>query len=201
MFQISKNSFIKVVKDVVELSDKEYKELADDMPKTRETIKLFGKEHLTPRFQKLYGSSDYSYSGINLVSQKDNIPALVTKCIEYTRKCEPKFQWQGALVNWYSELDHYIGVHSDNEEGLTKGAPIYSFSFGLERDFVVKSKKTFVDAYVSKLVFPTKHNSLIVMGGKMQSEFTHEIIKLTEAQKKKVTGSPLRINITVRSFS
>ena len=52
--------------------------------------------------------------------------------------------YKQILCNWYENGNHYIGPHSDDETQLVKNSAIYSFSFGQERDFVIKSKKRII---------------------------------------------------------
>jgi alkylated DNA repair dioxygenase AlkB len=123
------------------------------------------------------------------------IPDLVQRCLDVAREKYPG-NWNGALVNYYPDGESYISFHSDSESDLDPGAPILSFSFGAERTFVVQEKKGIKSSFVREVKIPTRHGSLIVMGGKMQREFLHGVPKAAKADGD--VGA--RINITIRSF-
>jgi alkylated DNA repair dioxygenase AlkB len=151
-------------------------------------IKIMGKEINTPRWQQPYGR-DYNFSGMNHSALPINDEYLV-KLLEFVNNHSGK-QYNGILINWYQNGYHYIGKHSDDEKSLIKDTPIYSFSFGQERDFRITSKKKEIDPISIKL----KNNSLIIMGGKMQEHYYHEV------PKRSLSSAPnRRINVTLRAF-
>lgn len=197
MFNLSAKSWIQVTEKAVDVSDEDVQAMWDACPKTRDHITIYGKTHPLPRFQKLFGEARYKFSGIQLVPDPV-IPALVQRCLDYAREKYPELSWNGALANFYPDGESYISPHSDDERDLTKGAPILSFSFGGVRTFLVQAKEKHLDkAYATEIKFPTKHNSLIVMGGGIQTEFTHGIPKTT----KRDGVAKRRINVTVRAFA
>jgi alkylated DNA repair dioxygenase AlkB len=147
--------------------------------------KMFGKPITFQRYTQTYGQ-DYYYRGTNHQSQPITDPYLQT-LLDWVGQ-HSKLPYKGILINWYQDGNHYIGDHSDNEKGLMPLSPIYSFSFGQERDFVITSK----DKSYRKVI-PMKHNSLIIMGGAMQKHYKHGVPKQTTCPKS-------RINITVRLF-
>lgn len=87
---------------------------------------------------------------------------------------------------------HYIGSHADNEKQLVIGSPIVSISFGGTRTFRIRDKN-------KKIVkdFELKNKDIIIMGGTMQKEFKHEIVKVNGQKGLNVDK---RINITFRQF-
>ena len=91
------------------------------------------------------------------------------------------------LVNHYVSGEDYISAHSDDEKGLANGGFVASVSWGAERTFRIRDKKT--KAVVYEL--PTTPGTLIAMGGSFQREFTHEI-----PVQKKVQGE--RWSLTFR---
>jgi alkylated DNA repair dioxygenase AlkB len=198
---LSDKSFIQIHKNIIDdykndykNDNKDYKELVEKCPTEKDVIKIFGKSLEIPRFQKLYGTGNvakYSFSGITL-KPEENIPELVKKCINKSKELFPQYKWEGALVNWYLNGEHYIGPHSDDEKDLVKDAPICSYSFGATRQFKLKSKKK-NNVLIENISLNTFDNSLIVMGGSVQKEFKHEVPKMKNCNE-------IRINITVRSF-
>lgn len=188
--RLSSKSWLEIHTDVLECGKVAFKELWDCHPKEHGEVVVFGKTHKVPRWMALYGTGTYTFSGQTLPGNPE-IPALVERCFEFAKLAYPGHTWNGALVNWYNDGNHYIGKHSDDERDLTPGAPILSFSFGGERIFRIAPRKSCTDG--EKCDLPTKHASLIAMCGAMQREFTHEVPRT----KKYVAR---RINVTIRSF-
>ena len=149
--------------------------------------KMFGKPITFQRYIQTYGQ-DYFYRGTNHQSQSITDPYLQT-LVNWVGQ-HSNLPYKGILINWYQDGNHYIGDHSDNEKGLVPLSPIYSFSFGQERNFVIKSKDK---SY--QTIIPMKHNSLIIMGGEMQKHYKHGVPKQAVS-----TCPKSRINITVRLF-
>lgn len=157
-------------------------------PENHDTVMMYGKEIPIPRYQSNY-LRDYTFSG-------KSFPG---------KPLDPQFQpfldwanslgygtFNGVLVNFY-ENKHYIGPHRDGEQDLVDGSPIISLSLGGSRMFRVRkySDKT-------KILDLEMHDrDYIVMCGRMQREYTHEIVKISG---KKLLGIGNRINITFRIF-
>lgn len=81
-----------------------------------------------------------------------------------------KSNFNGILVNKYSNGTDYIGKHSDNEKMLDKTG-VVALSYGASRKFRIRNKIT------NKIIkdIATGHMELLHMGGNFQKEFTHEI--------------------------
>lgn len=186
---LTENSWVKVVENAVCISPEEFTDIWNSKPTTRHTIFIYGRHVEVPRTQVLYGEHTYSFSGNVLQSENKEYPEYVKRCLDYAKKDSPEFNWNGALVNFYKDGSQYIGEHSDDEKDLQKNSPIYSFSFGQERVFRIRNKKTLEIKNLK-----TKNNSLIIMGGEMQKEFTHQILKTLRPVGK-------RINVTIRCFN
>jgi alkylated DNA repair dioxygenase AlkB len=98
------------------------------------------------------------------------------------------------LLNWYQDGQHTIGKHSDDERQLVPGSPIYSFSYGQQRDFKIASKPK-SPHQIETITLSLPGNSLLMMGGEMQKWYTHEV------PKRALSRCPgRRINVTVRHF-
>jgi alkylated DNA repair dioxygenase AlkB len=191
---LSEKSWIVVVPNVFDVSEEEFQELLEAHPTTYNQIKLYGKELDIPRFERLYGTRNYRYSGIMREAHPD-MPRLAKRCLEWVQEHDgPAEKWQGLLCNWYMHGNHRIGKHSDAEGDLTPGEPIYSFSMGGSRTFRLCAKKTAKNVHIPKKDIETEHGMLIVMGGDCQKEFTHEV-------PKSATKHTPRCNITIRSFA
>ena len=96
-------------------------------------------------------------------------------------------QFNGILVNKYSNGNDYISAHSDDEGSLDQKAGVVFISYGTERIFRIRNKDD------KKIVFneSTTHCSIMHMGGEFQKLYTHEI----PIQKKIKTA---RISFTFR---
>ena len=128
----------------------------------------------------------FSYKFSNMQHNALPIPSILQLFIDYVNELEPEYNYNGILVNWYKDGSHYIGKHSDDERGLIKNSPIYCFSFGQERNFVVDNKE-------ERYVYTLPNNSLIVMGGECQKYYKHSITKTKKA-------CSARISVTLRAF-
>lgn len=100
------------------------------------------------------------------------------------------------LVNWYADGAHHIGPHSDDERQLEPGAPIYSFSYGAERRFIIH--KRFANGKPGggteqELMLELRNNTLLTMCGAMQRHYKHSV-----PPQPRCTAS--RINVTLRLF-
>jgi alkylated DNA repair dioxygenase AlkB len=183
-----KESWIESFKAPENCTEEIFKELLDLKPNKRGSVIIFGKEIDVPRWQLSLGES-YRFSGKLHESQG---PIDIHPFIEKLRlfcNSDSGQDYKQCLINYYLTGTEYIGQHSDSEVELKKDAPIYSFSFGSIRDFVVKSK---VDDF--RIVIPMKHNTCLKMCGKMQKYFKHSV-----PVRKRVAGP--RINITFRVYN
>lgn len=132
-------------------------------------------------------SIGYEYSNQIMSSQPlSTIKVLSDVLDKVNRELDTNFN--GILVNRYSNGENVIGAHSDSEKGLDKKkGTVVALSYGAVRKFRIRdveTKNIVVD-------IPTTHRSMIVMEGEFQKEFTHEI-----PQEKKVKDE--RISLTFR---
>ncbi len=170
----------------LKLEGKQFELLWDSHPIKKGIVKIFGKEIETPRWQQSYGIS-YSFSGTT--NNALPITPLIQKFINWANSHDQsEGEFNMALVNWYLNGDDYIGHHSDDEKQLIPNSPIYCFSFGADRDFILKNKVT-----KENIKLKLTDNSLIIMGGTCQKTHTHSIPK-----RKKINNK--RISITLRKF-
>ena len=91
----------------------------------------------------------------------------------------PKPIYNACLVNWYTP-EHTIGLHSDNESEMDTSWPIFSLSWGGPRRFLLRPKAKHNKPKSKEMVHEVllKDGDLLVMGGKCQDEFKHEIPKV-----------------------
>ena len=188
LLKLSENTWTSysILPEKMTLSEEEFKKLWEERPEKASKVIIYGKEMDVPRRQQSYGIS-YRFSG-TINRAKEFIP-IIQKYLDYANEIDTSEGiFNMALVNWYKDGDEYIGHHSDDEKQLISNSPIYCFSFGHARDFLLKNKTT---GEVKKLIL--ENNSLVVMGGECQKTHTHSIPK-----RKKVKEA--RISITLRKF-
>ena len=178
-------TFTKIPIDI-QADEKILQSLVDLKPQERGKAVMWGKEVDIPRWQKLYGP-DYRYGGVVNKGNNDIDHPYIQKLLKWVQD-HSGLPYTQIIVNWYMTGKEYMGAHSDNESQLVPGTPIYSFSFGATRDFVVKGKKSNYKQTIS-----LSHNSLLIMGGEMQKHYKHEVPKRLKVTKP-------RINITFRVF-
>ena len=94
-----------------------------------------------------------------------------------------------CLVNLYRDGQDSNGWHADNEKELGENPIIASVSFGAERFFHMKHRYD----KSQKLKIKLENGSLLLMKGKTQHHWLHQIPKT----KKKVGE---RINLTFRTI-
>ncbi|WP_133470283.1 alpha-ketoglutarate-dependent dioxygenase AlkB family protein [Paraglaciecola marina] len=148
---------------------------------------IFGKQILTKRKVAWYGDKPFSYTYSN--STKMALPwidELVTLKGIVEDKTGTKFN--SCLLNLYHTGEEGMAWHSDGEKDLLKNGAIGSLSFGAERKFSFKHKRTQKTLSVS-----LQHGSLLVMKGETQSHWLHRL-----PPTKKV-DTP-RVNLTFRTI-
>ena len=150
-------------------------------------ITIFGKTHQIPRLQAWYADNEveYTYSGKKL--QRHNWNNLL---LEIKEKIEniTSFKFNSVLANLYRDGNDSMGLHSDDEKELGKKPVIASLSLGESREIYFKHKNKKLN-----LVIPQASGQLILMHGKTQEHWKHEIKKTKKIKKP-------RINLTFRNI-
>ena len=170
-------------------------------PEQRDTITVFGKKSVIPRWQQTYGIENYKYSGKSFTCKAT--PNIFQKYMDWINEYDTSDdKYNMLLVNWYSDGSDCIGEHRDNEKQLIPNSDVVTISLGGERIFRTKYKpvnqadtqnSNETQHVVMKRDFPTLNNSFMIMGGCFQNEYTHQI-----PRTKKQIGP--RISITMRKF-
>lgn len=148
---------------------------------------IFGKHIITKRKAAWYGDLEYSYTYSNTTKQ-----ALAwTKELSELRKMVNELtgsNFNSCLLNLYHNGDEGMAWHSDDEKSLGKSTVIASLSFGAERKFSFRHKKT-----KETISLVLEAGSLLVMKEATQTNWLHSLPKT-----KKV--SLPRINLTFRTI-
>jgi len=149
-------------------------------------IRLFGREHASPRLSCWIGDpgTAYRYSGALFVPHP--WPSLLRPLRE--RLCaELGVGFNSVLANLYRDGHDCMGWHSDNEPELGAAPVIASVSLGATRRFVLKHRRD----PERKLAIELPHGSLLVMAGATQCNYRHALPRTAS-----VTAE--RINLTFR---
>ena len=148
---------------------------------------IFGKHIITKRKAAWYGDAGftYTYSGIT----KEALPW--TKELKELRLVVEKIseaKFNSCLLNLYHNGDEGMAWHSDDESSLGENSIIASLSFGAERKFSLKHKRT--NQTVSIIL---ENGSLLVMKDSTQTHWLHSLPKTKTIHKP-------RVNLTFRTI-
>lgn len=148
---------------------------------------LFGKHIVTARMVAWYGDTafSYTYSG----TTKQALP-WTRELFELKALAEERTgsTFNSCLLNLYHDGREGMGWHSDDEKSLVRTSCIASMSFGADRKFSFRHKRT--RETVSVML---EGGSLLVMAGETQTHWHHQLPKSSRI------GSP-RINLTFRTM-
>lgn len=149
-------------------------------------IRIFGREHASPRLSCWIGDPEavYRYSGVRF--QPRPWPDALHAVRERLRS-EMGMEFNSVLANRYRDGRDCMGWHSDNEPELGPAPVIASLSLGAARRFILKHRQ---DAG-RRLEIDLAHGSLLVMAGQTQGHYRHALPR---------TAKPVgeRINLTFR---
>lgn len=168
-------------------SESLFRELLETTPWEEDEVVLFGQRRKLSRKVAWMGDAvfTYSYSGTSKTASRWT-PALMLVKERVELRTDHRFN--SCLLNLYHDGSEGMGWHSDDEKTLGRNPVIASVSFGAERIFKLKHRKS--KEVVSVLL---EQGSLLVMKGETQHHWVH-----TMPKTKKV--STPRINLTFRLF-
>lgn len=168
------------------MADTIYSQLLDTTPWQQDDIKVFGKTHPQPRLTALFGNDGKPYSYSNIKMQPHAWTILLQK-IKYQVESVCNNSFTTVLLNLYRDGKDSNGWHADDEKELGTNPVIASLSFGAERSFHLRHN---TDKNLKQKIL-LEHGSLLLMKGRTQHFWKHQIPKTT-----KPIGS--RINLTFR---
>lgn len=148
---------------------------------------IFGKRLVTKRAVAWYGAPglEYTYSGITRKALPWTEELLALKALAEEKTGET---YNSCLLNLYHSGEEGMGWHSDAEKALKKDGAIASLSFGAERKFAFRHKKS--RETVSLIL---EHGSLLVMKGPVQTHWLHRLPPMLKVK------AP-RVNLTFRTI-
>lgn len=171
----------------LEEADYYYRLLLSEIEWRNDEAIIFGKKILTKRKVAWYGDVPFEYTYSN--ATKTALPwtenLLILKKIAEQTTGET---YNSCLLNLYHSGDEGMAWHSDAEKDLKKHGAIGSMSFGAERKFAFKHKKT-----QEKVELILEHGSLLVMKDETQDFWLHRLPPTKKFFKE-------RVNLTFRSI-
>ena len=168
-------------------ADDYFKQLSSDIAWQHDEAIIFGKKVITKRMAAWYGDCQfaYEYSNVTKIALPWTDLLLRLKALVEEKTQET---YNACLMGLYPDGSAGVGWHSDGEKDLKPLAAIASLSFGAERKFAFKHKKTKQQTAITLL-----HGNLLVMKGETQLHWLH-CIATSKAIKKP------RINLTFRTM-
>jgi alkylated DNA repair dioxygenase AlkB len=168
-------------------ANKYFDELMNGIDWENDQAMIFGKKIITKRKVAWYGDTSFSYTYSGITKQAliwtPALLALKTMAEKYSNET-----YNSCLLNLYHTGEEGMAWHSDGEKDLKKNGAIASLSFGAERKFAFKHKKTgeVVNTFL-------EHGSMLVMKGTTQTHWLHRLPPTTKVLNP-------RINLTFRTI-
>lgn len=150
-------------------ADSYLKQLLETIEWKNDEAVIFGKHMLTKRKVAWYGDQPFEYTYSNTTKLAlPWTPAL--RAIKKKIETISGETFNSCLLNLYHNGTEGMAWHSDGEKDLKKDGAIGSVSFGAERKFAFKHKKT---KETIRLVL--EHGSLLIMKGSTQTHWLHRL--------------------------
>ncbi|MDD1622983.1 MAG: alpha-ketoglutarate-dependent dioxygenase AlkB [Methylococcaceae bacterium] len=144
-----------------------------------------GRRFTLPRLQTWHADPGISYSYSNNLLQTRPWTSLLSD-IRTKLEAFLNFHFNSVLVNLYRDGDDYVGWHADNEPELGERPFIASLTFGAERQFAFRHKKSSEQDQI-----PLRSGTLLIM----QPDFQHHWLHCVPLARNHTKG---RINLTFR---
>lgn len=168
-------------------ADDYYTELMSNIAWENDQHIIFGKQIITKRKVAWFGDEPFAYT-YSHVTKKALLWTAALQKIKLIVESVSGETYNSCLLNLYHSGDEGMGWHTDDEPELKKNGAIASVSFGAERKFIFKHKRS--GDQISLLL---QHGSLLMMKGETQSHWLHRL-----PPTKKVLNP--RINLTFRTI-
>ena len=134
-------------------------------------IVVYGKECRQPRDVQFRSNVSKGYFYSNQVMASKPLTAEMAELLAVVNK-EFGAEYNGVLINRYTNGTKTVGAHADSEDGLDAGAGVVAISHGAERLFRIRDKQT---KRIVRDVRTRHHAALQMRGTGFQQKFTHEI--------------------------
>lgn len=155
------------------------------LPFEQRNVTLFGRSVPQPRLIAWCGAVPYRYSGLTLPPRE--IPERLTGVLgDVSRLAGTDFNH--VLLNLYRTGEDSMGMHADNERELGPDPVVATLTLGAPRKFVLKARRG-----THRAEYVLGDGSLLVMGGRCQSEYVHGVPKTRNPV-------PPRLSLTFRKI-
>lgn len=169
-------------------ADQFHQALLNNIDWQQDEIFMFGRKIITKRKVAWYGDQPYDYTYSKSTKKAllwtNDLLMIKEKIEELSNE-----SYNSCLLNLYHTGEEGMSWHSDDEPELKKEGAIASVSFGAERKFSFKHRKS-----GEKVDLLLEHGSLLVMKGSTQSHWLHRL----NISKKIIHP---RINLTFRTIN
>jgi alkylated DNA repair dioxygenase AlkB len=146
---------------------------------------IFGKHIITKRKAAWYANEGLSYTYSNTTKQGLPFTAALLALKKIVEE-KTKATFNACLLNLYHDGNEGMAWHSDDEKELVKDGCIASLSFGAERKFMLKHKKT-----KETITILLENSSLLCMKDATQTNWLHQLPKSLKIKQP-------RVNLTFR---
>ena len=203
-------SKVLLFRNALPITGEEFEEAVDFMCNKVEDD--FSMGHTVPRKQCTFGKVQYKRYQLKKPNE-EKWPSIVDRVLEATKQfalqlgIENPDEYNAVHANYYKDGSNSVQPHTDAEEQLVRGVPIFSYTYiianneKLARGFqIYKLKKDNeednkrVEGKGQLADITLYSGDLLIMMGDMQEYFTHGIKKV----KNRTIGA--RLNFTVRQF-
>jgi len=165
-----------------------FSKILSEVPWERDRFIFYGKEIITNRKLAWFGDQPFAYAYSHIVRKALIWNPILLKLKSQVEEISGE-TYNSCLLNLYHSGDEGMGWHADDEKELKPNGAIASISFGAERKFAFKHKKT-----GEVVTIWLEQGSLLVMKGATQTHWLHRL----PVTKKVKTA---RINLTFRTIS
>jgi alkylated DNA repair dioxygenase AlkB len=157
-----------------------------EVPWQQRTVKMYGKEIVTPRLTAWFSDPADSYP--LTAYEADPFPwtpelLLIKERVEALAG----IAFTGVLLNYYRNGNDSVAWHSDNDGIAGKNRIVASVSFGQARNFDIRK----TDDHSIKYSVLLENGSYLLMKGDLQEQWQHRIAKSARPMKP-------RVNLTFR---
>lgn len=166
-----------------------YRNLERQLAWGQPLVRVFGREHRTPRLTTWEGEEGVRYRYSGLTETASGWPRLLLPVRDRVELLTGQ-HFNSVLGNFYRDGQDSMGYHSDDEPELGAAPWIASLSLGASRDFVFRPRDG-GRRQCAKLALAD--NSLLLMSPNVQFRFQHAL-----PRRAGVTQG--RINLTFRNI-
>lgn len=149
---------------------------------------IMGKHFITRRKVAWYGNEPFAYSYSNTTKLALPWTPDLLALKEVTERTSGE-TFNSCLLNLYHTGEEGMAWHSDGEKDLKKDGAIASLSFGAERKFAFRHKRT-----KDTIALTLEHGSMLIMKGTTQTHWLHRLPPTSKV-------SAPRVNLTFRTIT